>query len=104
MQDPFTRFRQRVIDERAHGLRAATTASESRLWSQIKGRRLGVQFWRQLPVGGRFIADFLAPARRDIVEVDGGYHALRARPGLMRGGTRRCGARGTAWCGSMRRW
>jgi very-short-patch-repair endonuclease len=30
-------------------------------------------------VGGQFIADFLAPSLRLIVEVDGAYHARRPR-------------------------
>jgi very-short-patch-repair endonuclease len=36
-------------------------------------------FRRQVPLLGRFIADFLAPAERLVVEVDGAYHAQRAR-------------------------
>jgi very-short-patch-repair endonuclease len=40
------------------------------------GRALGVTFRRQVPIG-RYIADFLAPAARLIVEVDGGYHQRR---------------------------
>jgi len=36
-----------------------------------------VQFRRQVPVAGRFIADFLAPSIALIVEVDGGYHSRR---------------------------
>ena len=33
-------------------------------------------FRRQVPLG-RYIADFVAPAVRLVVEVDGGYHARR---------------------------
>jgi len=40
----------------------------------MRGRRLGVLFRRQVPLLGRFIADFLAPAERLVIEVDGGYH------------------------------
>ena len=46
------------------------------LWSRIRGCRLGVYFRRQVPIG-RYIVDFLAPAARLVVEVDGGYHAQR---------------------------
>jgi very-short-patch-repair endonuclease len=36
-----------------------------------------VSFRRQVPLGNRFIVDFLAPRARLVVEVDGGYHARR---------------------------
>jgi very-short-patch-repair endonuclease len=58
--------------------RSSLTQSEARLWSALKARQLGVSFRRQVPVG-QFIADFLAPSLRLIVEVDGGYHARRKR-------------------------
>ena len=51
-------------------------------------------FRRQVPLLGRFIADFLAPARRLVVEVDGAYHVERVRADagrdavLMRAGYR----------------
>jgi very-short-patch-repair endonuclease len=41
-------------------------------------------FRRQVPLLGRFIADFLAPARRLVIEVDGGYHVERARADARR--------------------
>lgn len=59
---------------RASAMRAQPTTSEAALWRQLQAKRLGVAFRRQVPVG-RYIADFLAPAVRVIVEVDGGYHA-----------------------------
>ncbi len=46
------------------------------MWQLIRGRRLGVSFRRQVPIR-RYIADILAPARRHIVAVDGGYHQQR---------------------------
>jgi very-short-patch-repair endonuclease len=57
-------------------MRSCLTPSEQALWQLLRGRRLGVTFRRQVPVG-RYIADFRAPARRLIVEVDGGYHHRR---------------------------
>jgi Protein of unknown function (DUF559) len=36
-------------------------------------------FRRQAPLLGRFVADFLAPAQRLVIEVDGVYHRERAR-------------------------
>jgi very-short-patch-repair endonuclease len=53
------------------------TPSEARLWSALRGRALGVQFRRQVPLAGRYIVDFCAPTVRLVVEVDGGYHGQR---------------------------
>ena len=66
-----------VLAERAGQFRAAPTATEALLWEELKGSRLGVGFRRQLPIE-RFIADFACPARRLVVEVDGGWHELAA--------------------------
>ena len=68
--------RSRLLAERAQRMRHAPTASEAALWRRLRGRRLGVQFRRQV-VLGRFIVDFVAPSARLIVEVDGGWHAGR---------------------------
>jgi very-short-patch-repair endonuclease len=57
-------------------MRSALTPSEEKLWSAIRGGRLGISFRRQLPLGN-YIADFAAPAVKLIVEVDGAYHARR---------------------------
>jgi very-short-patch-repair endonuclease len=54
-------------------MRCAATPSEARLWSALSGKKLGVAFRRQFVVG-RYIADFIAPSKRLIVEVDGEYH------------------------------
>ena len=66
--------------------RSSLTESEARLWSALKARQLGVTFRRQVPVGGHFIADFLAPSVRLIVEADGAYHARRQRADASRDG------------------
>ncbi len=57
-------------------MRQAPAAWEHALWQAIRSRQLGVQFRRQVPVGC-FIVDFLAPAVRLVIEVDGNYHAQR---------------------------
>ena len=69
--------RQIELERRAFGHRARPTASEARLWEALRARRLGVQFRRQVPVCGRYIADFCAPAVKLVIEVDGGGHAAR---------------------------
>src|SRR5437868_14811206 len=65
-------------------MRGAPTATEELLWARIRGRRLGVVFRRQVPLLGRFIADFLAPAQRLVIEVDGAYHGERERADARR--------------------
>ena len=65
-----------VIEQRARQKRSALTPSEAKLWSAIRGGRLGVCFRRQIPLGN-YIADFAAPAAKLVVEVDGAYHARR---------------------------
>ena len=60
--------------ERARRLRRQDTASEQRLWAQLRGRRLaGLKFVRQLPVG-HYVADFACRERMLIVEVDCATH------------------------------
>jgi very-short-patch-repair endonuclease len=68
----------------ARQMRFAPTESERLLWSALRGCRLGTHFKRQVPVGGRYIADFLAPARRLVVEVDGLYHSRRRQADARR--------------------
>jgi very-short-patch-repair endonuclease len=58
-------------------MRSHLTPSEARLWAAIHRRQLGVQFRRQVIVGGKFIADFLAAGAKLIVEVDGPDHERR---------------------------
>jgi len=58
--------------------------TEARLWSALRARQLGVQFRRQMPLAGRYIADFCAPSVRLVVEVDGAYHARRLRADARR--------------------
>jgi len=65
-----------LIAAYAHGMRQNLTPSESLLWQAISAKKLGLAFRRQVPVGP-FIADFLAPSIKLIIEVDGGYHAER---------------------------
>jgi very-short-patch-repair endonuclease len=70
--------RQILLTQRAHEMRHQPTPSEAALWCALKGNRLGVSFRRQVLVDNRYIADFLAPSLKLVVEVDGGYHARRA--------------------------
>ncbi|MGH7966496.1 MAG: endonuclease domain-containing protein [Candidatus Binatia bacterium] len=58
----------------ARTLRLNQTDSEQLLWSRLRRRQLlGVQFYRQKPLGN-YIVDFYAPRARLVVEVDGSQH------------------------------
>ena len=67
---------QSLLGERAHFMRHNLTESEGILWRQLSGKKLGVAFRRQVPVGS-YIADFIAPATKLIVEVDDRSHELK---------------------------
>ena len=59
---------------RARDLRRDQTDAETRLWLQLRDRRLqGWKFRRQVPMG-RFIVDFFCRDAKLFVEVDGGQH------------------------------
>ncbi len=55
-------------------LRKNRTEAEKCLWAALRGKQLaGARFRQQVPVG-RYVVDFLCPAHRLIVEVDGSQH------------------------------
>src|SRR5512139_3841553 len=58
----------------AQRLRREPTDAERRLWSQLRGRQLGVQFTRQYQIGN-FVVDFACRRLKLAVECDGGQHA-----------------------------
>jgi very-short-patch-repair endonuclease len=60
---------------RARILRRNQTDAESKLWSELRGRRLdGHKFVRQQPIGPYF-ADFGCREKMLVVELDGSQHA-----------------------------
>ena len=62
------------LKQPARQLRSNTTDAESQLWARLRGKQLlGVQFYRQKPLGN-FIVDFYAAKVHLVVEVDGGQH------------------------------
>ena len=75
MQTCSSHQRSMFLDSRARQMRCAPTRSEEILARALAGKRLGVSFRRQVVLGGRFIADFVAPRAKLVVEVDGRYHA-----------------------------
>ena len=58
----------------AKKLRANTTPHERMLWRALKELPMeGTHFRRQAPIG-RYVVDFLCPAKRLVIELDGGHH------------------------------
>ena len=58
----------------ARVLRKRMTASETVLWSHVRGRQFhGMKFRRQHPVG-RFVLDFFCEDLLIAIEIDGGIH------------------------------
>jgi very-short-patch-repair endonuclease len=58
----------------AKKLRANTTPHERMLWRALKELPIeGTHFRRQAPIGP-YIVDFFCPAKRLIIELDGGHH------------------------------
>ena len=64
----------RNLKQPSRELRKNLTDAERLLWSRLRGKQmLGVQFYRQKPIGP-FIVDFYAHVVALVVEVDGGQH------------------------------
>ncbi|MEH2495132.1 very-short-patch-repair endonuclease [Bradyrhizobium sp. AZCC 1678] len=58
----------------AKKLRANTTPHERTLWRALKELPIeGTHFRRQAPIG-RYVVDFFCPAKRLVIELDGGHH------------------------------
>ena len=67
-----------LLEERARKMRFSPTRSEEWLWRELSGSKTGFAFRRQLVIG-MHIVDFACTKVRLVVEVDGEYHAERAR-------------------------
>ena len=64
----------RRLKTKARSLRTNPTDAELHLWYRLRRKQiLGVQFYRQKPIGNS-IADFYAPAVKLVVELDGAQH------------------------------
>jgi very-short-patch-repair endonuclease len=65
----------RRLKAKARSLRSNQTDAELHLWYRLRRKQiLGVQFYRQKPIGN-YIADFYAPAARLVIELDGAQHS-----------------------------
>ena len=49
------------------------TLGEVALWREIKGKKLGVRFSRQIPID-RYIVDFYCKDLKLVIEIDGAIH------------------------------
>jgi very-short-patch-repair endonuclease len=64
-----------TLRTRARQLRNNATDAERHLWQHLRQKQLnGFRFRRQMPISG-YIADFVCPEMRLIVELDGGQHS-----------------------------
>jgi very-short-patch-repair endonuclease len=62
------------LKDKSRQLRKNQTDGEKSLWLHLRNKRLlGVQFYRQKPIG-EYIVDFYAPRVKMVVEVDGSQH------------------------------
>ena len=61
------------LGDRARKLRNEPTEPEKRLWGHLSNSQLGYKFRRQSVIG-RFIVDFLCPAKALVIEIDGDTH------------------------------
>ena len=62
------------LKSRARNLRSHLTDSEQYLWSRLRRKQLlGIQFYRQKPLG-HYVVDFYAPRAKLVIEVDGSQH------------------------------
>lgn len=65
--------------EFARKLRNNPTNSEKIMWEELRGKKLGVKFRRQVVILG-WIVDFYCPAKKLVVELDGRFHRRPGQP------------------------
>ncbi|MEM9000639.1 MAG: DUF559 domain-containing protein [Bacteroidota bacterium] len=63
----------------AKKLRNNMTYGEIALWREIKGKKLGVHFSRQIPID-QFIVDFYCKDFHLAIEIDGAIHFEKGQP------------------------
>jgi len=78
MHRPIDSKRKLLLALRAQLMRAHPSPPEQALWLAIRSGQLGVPFRRQVPLAG-YIADFVAPRAKLVVEVDGSCHHHQRR-------------------------
>lgn len=68
---------------RARHLRRSMTDAEQKLWKSFREIGLPYKVRRQHPIGN-YVVDFAIPARRLVIEVDGGQHAMGTEKDALR--------------------
>ena len=69
----------RRLKTKARSLRTNPTDAELHLWYRLRRKQiLGVQFYRQKPIGN-YIADFICHTARIVIELDGETHDFESR-------------------------
>lgn len=81
---PRNAARLSLLAERATAMRRAPSEPERLLWSALSGARQGMAFRRQAVLLGRYIVDFVAPAAKLVIEVDGRHHERQRRADARR--------------------
>ncbi|MDE3061267.1 MAG: DNA repair protein RecO [Pseudomonadota bacterium] len=70
------RYGSHALIPRARELRKESSPAEHHLWYYLRGHRLeGYSFRRQHPLSSHYIADFVCPDKKLVIELDGGQHA-----------------------------
>lgn len=67
-------FNSPILKKKRKELRVNQTDAEGLFWAHLRNKQLNdLKFYRQYSVG-KYIVDFYCPAKRLVVEVDGGQH------------------------------
>jgi very-short-patch-repair endonuclease len=62
--------------EHAREMRKIRTEAEEKLWAKLRAKRFhSMKFRNQVPFSGDYIADFVCPSAKLIIELDGSQHA-----------------------------
>ena len=56
-------------------LRKNSTDVETFVWQQLRNKKIGYKFYRQYPIGEKYIVDFIYREKKLIIECDGGQHS-----------------------------
>lgn len=64
---------QKNLKPYSRELRSNMTICEQKLWNKIRRKSLGVQFYRQQPIGN-YIVDFYCANPKIVIEIDGSQH------------------------------
>lgn len=62
------------MQDKARELRMYSTEAEKLMWNNLRNRKLGYKFVRQLVIDEKYIVDFVCAEKRIILEIDGGQH------------------------------